>query len=103
MRLARVLGGDGFRLPVLRYESGQVLTRITRQPLHVGKQDATMPLGQSELSEPLEYSGYEHATLGFIGLAHLVYGAPVSDTSMNVADSIFRHPNSRQDTGVNDG
>ncbi len=26
-----------------------------------------MPLGQSELSEPLEYSGYEHATLGFIG------------------------------------
>lgn len=36
-------------------------------------------------------------------LAHLVYGAPASDTSMNVADTIFRHSNSRQDTGVNDG
>jgi hypothetical protein len=36
-------------------------------------------------------------------LEHLVYGAPSSSSSVNIADTIFRHPNTRLDTGGNDG
>ncbi|WP_155988714.1 hypothetical protein [Thioalkalivibrio sp. ALE17] len=36
-------------------------------------------------------------------LQHLVYGAPAGAGSVNVADTIYRHPNSRKESGANDG
>ena len=36
-------------------------------------------------------------------LQHLVYGAPAGTGSVNVADTLFRHPNSCREDGANDG
>lgn len=36
-------------------------------------------------------------------LQHLVYGAPSAAGSVTVADTIYRHPNSREGSGENDG
>lgn len=36
-------------------------------------------------------------------LQHIVYGAPAGAGSVNVADTIYRHPNSYKGSGVNDG
>jgi hypothetical protein len=49
----------------------------------------------SALNTPKAISGHP--------LQHLVYGAPACATSVNVADTIFRHPQSRLDASANDG
>lgn len=60
---------------------------------HLNKIQAATP--GAALNSPEALNGHP--------LQHLVYGAPADAATANVADTIFRHPSSRQDSGANDG
>lgn len=61
------LGCKRLRVEILHDEPGQMLARIARQALPVGKQHAARSLGQGKVTIPAEYGGDKALPGGFVG------------------------------------